>query len=277
MSFVASLKGFGLLPYIFFPDSDRNLITIDINLPLGTKIERTEQVIAVIEAHMKQELIAGNERVAGVLDWSSYIGKGPESYDFGYQADELNSSYAHILVNTTSSDTNQMVIDRLDQFCFETFPDADVRVTRVGQGGGGTPIEIRMSGPSPNTLFEFSERMKQQLVSIPGTKNVRDDWGLKIKKFVIDIDQARAHNASLTNLDIATSLRTVLTGFKSGDFREEDDSFPIIMRSETSEQQTVQTLETTNILSQSTGKGVPLSQVAITSNWAVTRKIRGKT
>ena len=32
--FFLSLFGFGLLPFIFFPDSERNLVTVDLNLPL---------------------------------------------------------------------------------------------------------------------------------------------------------------------------------------------------------------------------------------------------
>ena len=260
--FFGSMKCFSLIPFIFFPDSDRNLITIDVNLPLGTKIERTETIVLEIETFMKKALQVTEERPKGIIDWSSYIGQGPESYDLGYSADEPNSSYAHILANTSSGDDNQMIIDRLDEFCFRNFPDADIRVTRLAQGGGGTPIEVRISGALPDKLFEISESIKQTLHEIPGTKNIKDDWGPKIKKFVIDIDQAKAHNAGLTNQDIAVSLQTVLTGVKAGDFREEADSFPILMRSETSEQQTVQTLETTNILSQSTGNGVPLSQVA---------------
>ena len=266
--FFVSIKCFSLIPFIFFPDSDRNLITIDVNLPLGTKIERTETIVSTIETFMREEFRVMEERPQGIVDWSSYVGKGPESYDLGYIADEANSSYAHILVNTSSGDDNQMIIDRLDDYCFRNFPNADIRVTRLAQGGGGTPIEVRISGPLPGKLFEISERLKKKLYKIPGTKNIKDDWGPKIKKLVIDIDQAKAHNAGLTNQDIAVSLQTVLTGVKAGDFREDADSFPILMRSETSEQQTVQTLETTNILSQSTGNGVPLSQVArIVPQW----------
>ena len=35
--FMMSLYGFGLLPFIFFPDSERNLVTLDLNLPLGAE------------------------------------------------------------------------------------------------------------------------------------------------------------------------------------------------------------------------------------------------
>jgi multidrug efflux pump subunit AcrB len=99
-------------------------------------------------------------------------------------------------------------------------------------------------------------------------KNVKDDWGPKGKKFVIDIDQNKARSAGVTNQDIATSLQTVLDGFKTGEYREGDKSIPIIMLNNQSKQQTLSSLETVNIYAQNTGRSVPLLQVAsIVPDW----------
>jgi multidrug efflux pump subunit AcrB len=54
----------------------------------------------------------------------------------------------------------------------------------------------------------------------------------------------------------------VLSGIKTGEFREDDKSIPIMMRSDESQQQTFETIETLNLFSQSTGKSVPFLQVA---------------
>jgi len=64
----------------------------------------------------------------------------------------------------------------------------------------------------------------------------------------------------------------VLDGFKTGEFREDDKSIPILMRSETSQEQTYESLETMNVYSQSSGKSVPLSQVAaMVPQWQYTK------
>lgn len=273
--FVISLKGFGMVPFIFFPDSDRNLVTVDINLPLGTKIETTLAVTAAIDAHIQNELLTGPDRKRGVEDWSAYIGQGPQSYDLGYSADEANSSYAHMLINTSHGDDNQMVIDNLSAFSLEQFPDADIRVKRLGQGGGGTPVEIRILGESPDQLFQLAAQVKGRLSEIPGTRNISDDWGPKLMKFTIDIDQAKAQSAGLTNYDIATSLKTVLSGVKTGVFRKGTDSLSIIMRSADATAQTIASIENTNIYAQSSGKVAPLSQVAeMIPQWDYAKIIR---
>ena len=48
-AFFLSLYGFGFIPFVFFPDSDRNMITVDINLPQGTRVEATQNVIKDID------------------------------------------------------------------------------------------------------------------------------------------------------------------------------------------------------------------------------------
>lgn len=266
--FVASLYGFTKLPFVFFPDSDRNMITVDINLPENTKIERTEEVVQRIEAYINSDLIVNSDREEGIVDWSAFIGEGPSSYDLGYSPDEANTNYAHMLVNTSTFLANADMVKKLDAYCFATFPNADIKVGFLGSGGGGTPIEIKVSGEDPDKLSVIAETVKLKLYGLTGTKNVKDDWGPKGKKFVIKINQNQARLAGVTNQDIAISLQTVLDGFKAGEYREEDKSIPIMMLSSQSNEQTNATLETLNVYSQSSGMSVPLLQVAsIVPQW----------
>ena len=260
--FFLSLYGFTKVAFVFFPDSDRNMFTVDINLPQGNKIESTTAVILEIEDFIKDSLQINENRPNGITDWSSYIGKGPESYDQGYTQDEPNSSYAHMLINTTEFIYNKDMIEKLDRFCFNAFPNADIKVSLLGAGGGGKPIEVKVSGENPDELSKISERIKMKLSEISGTKNVKDDWGPKSKKFIIDINQNRAQIAGVTSQDIATSLQTVLDGFQTGEYREGDKSIPIVMRGNSNQQQTLESLETLNVYAQGSGKSVPLLQVA---------------
>ena len=260
--FFTSLLGFGYVRFLFFPDSDRNMITVDVNLPIGIKIESTTEIVGQLEDFIQQNLLINENRTAGITDWSSYIGKGPASYDLGYKQEESDSSYAHMLINTSSFEINNKMIAKLDKFGFENFPNAEIKVGVLGAGGGGVPVEIKVSGINPDELAKISESIKAKLFKISGTKNIKDDWGPKSKKFLIDIDQNRAQAAGINSQDIATSLKTVLDGFKTGEYREDNKSIPIIMRSDVSQQQSLESLETLNIYAQSSGKSVPLLQVA---------------
>jgi multidrug efflux pump subunit AcrB len=271
---IGSVATFGLLPFNFFPDSERALVTVDIKLPLGTKIERTEAVVEKLERFIRKELLVyksgpsgagkppASGRTQGVVSWSSFIGEGPVSYDLGYQPEEANSAYAHMLINTSSGLDNELVIQKIDRFCFEQLPDAEVKAKRLSGGGTSVPVEVRLFGPDATVLYRLMEPIKEKLVQIQGTKSVGDNWGLRIKKLVIDIDQARAQRAGVTNSDVAVSLQTVLKGFKSSELRREDESIPIILRSEDAGDYSVARLEGVTVHAQNGAKSAPLGQVA---------------
>jgi multidrug efflux pump subunit AcrB len=261
-AFFISLLGFTKIPFVFFSDSDRNMVTVDINLPQGTRIEATKAIVERLEAYITAELLVNETRANGITDWSSYIGAGPESYDLGYTTDEPDPSYAHILINTSDFIYNNEMVKKLDAYSFNNFPNADIKVGLLGSGGSGTPIEIKISGENPDILSKLAEQTKEKLKTVSGTKNIKDDWGPKTKKFVVHINQSKAQMAGITSADIATSLQTVLDGFQTGEYRENDKSIPILMRSNESQQQTLASIETLNIYAQNSGKSVPLLQVA---------------
>ena len=270
--FVVSLLGFGFLPFIFFPDSQRNLLTLNLSLPLGTRIETTTARVQMLESYIADSLLVSPQRPRGVTDWAAFIGEGPPSYDLGYQPGEGSPGSAHLLLNTSSGEDNQWIIDRLDGFSFRSFPDAEARVSRLSGGSGGSDVAVRITGPDPDGLFAIAERIKQRLNGMTGTKNIGDDWGPKIKKVVVDIDQSKTRNAGLTNQDIALSLQAALAGFDMGAFREGDQSIPIVLRHESSQEVDVRQLESLNIFAQGSGKNVPLGQVAqVVPQWQLPR------
>ena len=274
--FLISLYGFTFVPSIFMPPNDRNLVVVDINYPLGTKIEITDSEVAMLETYIKDSLLVNENIEEGIINWSSYIGKGPEAYDLGYFAGEPNSSYAHMLLNTTSDFANEMVINKLRDFANRNIFDAEIKISRlVGSGGAEAPIEIRIAGDEPDELFRIADRIKTKLFQTPGAINITDDWGSRIKKIYVNIDENKLSRSGLTNQDVAISLLTSLDGFEVGEFRDEDQGIPITMKREGSENLAYNDIENLNVFSQSRGTSNPLSQVAgIEIPWQYSKILR---
>jgi multidrug efflux pump subunit AcrB len=274
--FVLSVISIPLLPFKLVPDSDRNLVTVDIKFPSGNQFAITEKTVGLIEEYIKDSLLVKNDEKPGVLDFSSFIGEGPEPYDLGYVKEEANSNYAHMLLNTTGDLDNEYVITKLDNFCFNNIPDADIRVNRLsGAGSSGTPVEIRVSGENPDLLASMAKKIKEKIINTPGSKNANDDWGPKIKKIIVNIDRDKAQRVGLSNRDVAMALSSGLSGFKVDDFRENDKSIPIYMKDENSNEHDIQSIESFNIYSAMTRKNVPLSQVAeVQVDWQFAKIIR---
>ena len=276
--FIAALLSMQLLPFKLVPDSDRNLVTVDIKFPQSTQIEYTEMAVTDIGDFILKELLVNPEKTdkPGVLDFSSFIGEGPEPYDLGYFKNEANSNYAHMLLNTTGDRDNDYIIARVDSFCLNHIPDADIRVNRLtGAGASGTPVEIRISGNDPEQLAAIAETVKTKLVTTEGAKNITDDWGPKTKKLIVDIDPFKAKRAGLTNMEIAMALNAGLSGMKIDDFRETDERIPIFMKSGNTDAHDIASVAAYNIYSAATGKNVTLSQVAdVRVDWQFAKYIR---
>ena len=273
---VVSLKLTGFIPFIFFPESDRPLVTANIELPIGTSIESTTAAVDEIETFVHDQLATDEERTEGVVSWSSYIGQGAPKYDLGYNPPEAAPYSAHVLLNTTSDSVNQHVIDRLEDFCLEHFPEMSATISKLQQGGGSAqPIAIRVSGKQMDKLNEIIEQIKGKLAAIPGSKNIQDDWGLRSKKLLVKVDQAKAQLAGITSQDIVTSLQTLLGGMEVERFREEDKSIPIVIRRELSDTPEIDRQATMNLYNQQTGQSVPLKQVAdIQVVWEASKILR---
>jgi multidrug efflux pump subunit AcrB len=260
---LVAFLGLGQLPFIFFPPSDKSTFTVALEMPLGTSIERTEEVAREVNGFIDRELRVSDERDSGVTRWGTWIGEGAPKFELSYNPEPPSPNYAFLLVRTTAREALLEMIPRLEAFARGTFPDLEVTAHPLGLGPPiEIPIEVRLSGDDTETLFGLVDRVRAHLRSIPGTKAVRDNWGLRTKKLVVRIDEARALRAGVTNEDVAVSLQTMLSGIQTTQFREADKVIPVTLRSVAADRQDLGKLETLNVYSQATGRSVPLKQVA---------------
>ena len=261
--FFIAMQGFKFIPNIFFPENDKAIYTAELELPIGTPIERTQDVVAQIEAFMNEELLANSERKEGIVNWSSYIGEGPPRFVLSFNPEPSAPEYAVLLVNTTSAEIIDELVEKTENFCLQHFPDLLAEVHRLPLGPPpDAPVAIRISGQNLDKVFQIAETVKTRLATIPGTKEIRDDWGQRTKKLIVQVNQPRAQRAGVTNQDIALTLQAALTGIETTQYREEDEIIPITLRSVAAERHDIGKLETINVYAQATGRNVPLKQVA---------------
>ncbi|MEE8526510.1 MAG: efflux RND transporter permease subunit, partial [Thermoanaerobaculia bacterium] len=272
--FLLAILGLGLVPNIFFPPNDRATFTLEIELPVGTPIERTAAVVEQIEAHIHDNFLAGDRseggqgesedgEPAGIVNWVSFIGNGGPKFTLGYNPGLASPEYAIMLVNATSRPAVDRLIPPLERFANDHFPDLKAIIRPLSQGPPAwPPVEVRISGRDTDVLFDLVDQVKAKMREIPGTRLIDDDWGPRAKKIVVAVDEARARRAGVSNQDVAISLQTHLDGIDITEYREDDQLIPVILRSVAAGRLALETLETPNVYSQATGTSVPLSQVA---------------
>ena len=262
--FGVAMQGFQYVPAIFFPPSDKASFTVDLALPTGSSIGRTEEVVRELDRFVREELAVSVDRTDGITNWATFIGEAAPRFYLAYVPASGRPEYAVAIFNATSRKMiTEELIPKMETFCFERFPDLEATMRTLQLGPPiESPIQVRISGREPDEIFDISDRVKAQLRSTVGTKNIHDDWGLRSKKLVVKIDQPRARRSGVTNQDIATSLQTILSGFETTQFREQNEITPVVLRSVAADRQDVGKLESLNVYAQNTGTSVPLLQVA---------------
>ena len=261
--FALSLWGLGFVPKIFFPPSDRPLLEAQYEMPLGTPIETMSEIVADIERFYAEELAPTEDDPEGITNWSTYVGGPAPRYVLVYSPGSALPNFAIQLVNCTSRATVDAVMDPIREYCRQEYPDLKVTLKAPLLGAViENPIEVRVSGPDTETIFEIADAIKGKLGETPGVRTIDDDWGQRTKKLVIDVDQPRARRAGVSSQDVAVSLQALLSGFQVTEYREDDEGLPVTMRAVSADREDLGNIEALNVFSQVTGESVPLKQVA---------------
>jgi multidrug efflux pump subunit AcrB len=274
--FTSAIWTLGFVPNVFFPPSDRLYFTAELELPLGTDILTTEAMVEDIENFVATELQSNDTRSEGVMNWVSYVGSGGARFVLSHNPKPSSPNYALMVLNTTSAEIIDPLMERLGDFARERYPDLQAQIKRIENGAAiAKPVEVRLSGPDEGQLFQIVEDLRTEMTRAPGLYSVSDDWGLRTKKLRVNIDQQRALRVGVTSEDIAVSLQTSLSGLQLTEFRDGTEIVPVVLRSVAADRSGIQKLESVSVYAQATGQSVPLSQVAdIEVQWEPAKVLR---
>ncbi|MBE1299511.1 MAG: MMPL family transporter [Alteromonadaceae bacterium] len=261
--FFLAIKALGLVPSLFFPPSDRTYFKVELELPVGTRIEETQRISQLIEQYMETELAVNESRKEGVTDWITYVGSGGPRFLLTHSPKPSSAYFSLFVVHVSSLPVLDEMMAKLEQHALQSYPDVLIKLRKIENASPvDNPVEIRVKGKDKDTLFAIVDAIKQKMRETNGLKSIRDNWGLPIKKLVVKVNQPRARRAGISSKDIAVSLQTELSGLELTQYREGDDVIPIIMRSTDADRQDIGKLEALAVYSQASGFSVPLRQVA---------------
>ena len=260
--FALALFSFRFVPAIFFPPSDDPRFKLDIDLPQATAIEHTDTVVRQIEAFIDQNLMATDTR-EGIVNYTTFIGTGGPRIVLNHTGGQSSSNAAFFLFNTTSAVPIEMLMNELRHYLFENFPDMSVSLRKFENGSAvSKPIEIRVSGDAITKLYQLSDQIKLRLEAMPGTAGIKDDWGPKVQKIVMEVDEVAARRVNVTNADVARSLNTSFSGKEVTEYREDDKLIPVVVRAERTAANEASLATSLNIFSQSGNRSYAFDELA---------------
>ncbi|MEO1202411.1 MAG: efflux RND transporter permease subunit, partial [Pseudomonadota bacterium] len=259
--FVLAIYGMGLVRQEFIAPSEDPIFTAKLEMPLGTSIEASQAVLDSVDAFMRETYYDADE--APVRNWLTFIGDGGPRFMLSLNPPNPNPANTFLVANTFDGKQVESVMSGMERFVRANHPDLGAQIKRLENGPPvDYPIIVRLSGSDFDTLYRLSDEVTEFLYTLPGVSDVKNTWGLQTKKLKIRVDQELARRAGVTSEDVAYSLQTSLTGIDLTQYREGNEIIPITLRTEAAYRQDISKLEGLTVFSQSTGRNVPLKQVA---------------
>jgi multidrug efflux pump len=258
VAFVAAVFGFTKIPRILFPNGDRNQYTVNLDFPAGTHIEVTDRTVREFSAWLQDK--KENPEITGAI---AYVGNGGPRFFLSLAPTDPDPNSAFVIVNTQTGDQVDELIKRTRQQLLDHFPNVLGRVKAMFLGSSEPGIlEIRLSGPNIDVLWEQAEQLKAGFRKIIGTLDIKHDWNNRVVSTKVEVDQNRARRAGITSKDVADSLSSFIDGYTITDFHQGNVDIPIVGRGIKTERDSSSSLQTLNVYSRSKKTGVPLNQVA---------------
>lgn len=249
--FSLSLIPLKLVGTEFMPRSDEGGLTVSVELPVGTPLEKTNEAIRRLEQYIGQ--------VPDVQYFNTMVGGG------GGRGSSSGANTGQIEVQLRSKDQRQKptseIADEIRKFGM-TIKDAKVFVSESDSrgGGGGSAVRILVAGKDPEKTNELANQVRDIVAKVNGTTDARTDWSLGQPEVQIKVDHSRAAYYGVSVQDVANTARAAINGESAGVFRDGDKEVDITVKMADSDTQDINNLE--NLLVTSNGKSVTLGQVA---------------
>jgi multidrug efflux pump subunit AcrB len=238
----------------FFPEAERDQFSVELWMPTGTKLEKTEKAILRIESLLK------NDR--RVKSYATFVGRSAPRFYYNYSPEVPVSNYAQILINTSDKKATESLYGELKSSVGGIVPEGRPHVRLMQQGQPLTsPVEIRIAGDDINKLKELGDQVSSILRNIPGTDMIRNDfredyYGLRLQP------KPGASRLGFTTTSISQMVYTSFCGYPVTTMYEGDKQVNIVLKLDGKYIKIADDLQNLYLQSPVTGASVPLREIA---------------
>ncbi|TFG81824.1 MAG: efflux RND transporter permease subunit [Chromatiales bacterium] len=236
-----------------FPDTDPRNATIDVRLPQGASIERTDAIMRTIEAKLP--------KYGDIKFFLTTVGGTVGTHmaqTSGTHMGQIYIEFKEMSLRSTNS-TELVAVIRKD---VGVMPGAEIKVDKQEEGPPtGAPVSIEVSGDDFDTLSEATARIVRAIETTPGLVDLQDDFEEALPELRVTVDRQRAALFGLDTAGVGNFLRTAIYGSESSKFRADEDEFDITVRLPLDQRDTADVLSALQIPVPG-GGSVPLTTVA---------------
>lgn len=272
--FFAAILSLGGVKVEFFPDITPEQTVISVEMPIGTSIQKTNEVVERVEAVVQKEV---DRKPTNIRHFVTNVGTAA-SNPFAVSNDNTNTAEISIEfykkpdrqrlarkfhVSAAYMDPFQ-TIDRLRE-AVKTIPGGKITVKQQEQGPPtGKAVSIEISGDNFAQLTDIAKNVRGVVERTEGVVNVADSLSKGNPEFNVSVDRDKAAVQGVSTLQVASTLRSAVNGSIVSEYRDDEDEVDIVVKLQDAQRNDLNFLQYLTIPGRD-GVKVPLSQVATIS------------
>ncbi len=198
----------GIVPTEFFPPSDEELIFVNIEAPIGLKLDETNSIVRNIEEKLRH--------YPEIINFSTVVGNSGPSQDGTGQASGNASHLAGITVKLSDKHDRNRTSFELADIMRKDLASIDRATIRVSSLAGGPPsgsaFEARISGDDLREIDRIASDLKEVLASIPGTTDISISLKNAPADYTFTLDKNRLAYYRLDAASVGSTLRMAISG-----------------------------------------------------------------
>ena len=242
------------LKFRMVPFADRDQFAVEIYLRPDTPLERTGAV-----ADSVYRALRADERVKSV---TSFVGCSSPRFQMSYAPQIAGKNYAQFIVNTTSVDDTEAILDEYADAWAERFPEAYVKFKQLDYQNVPS-LEFRFYGSDIDSLRLSADRLMARMRQMPELVWVHSDY--EDPRAVVDVrlDPVTAPQLGITRTLAAVNLALAAGDVPVGSVWEGDYKLPVVLKNDARQgERSLADIGDTYLSSSVPGVSVPLRQVA---------------
>ena len=253
-SVVVSLLIATQLKFRMVPFADRDQFAVEIYLRPDTPLERTGAV-----ADSVYRALRADERVKSV---TSFVGCSSPRFQMSYAPQIAGKNYAQFIVNTTSVDDTESILDEYADVWADRFPEAYVKFKQLDYQNVPS-LEFRFYGSDIDSLRAAADRLMARMRQMPELQWVHTDYEDPRAIAEVRLDPVTASQLGITRTVVAANMALASGDVAVGSVWEGDYRLPVVLKRDARlGARSLSDIGDTYVSSPVPGVSVPLRQIA---------------
>jgi multidrug efflux pump subunit AcrB len=277
----------------FFPDDVQYWSYVDVWLPNDANFDATNQAAQRVEQIIRQQAEAWGKQhpekdgsPTQILKYvTTWVGGGGPRFWFSASPQARQLNYAQVLVQLTDKDLTPQFVNQVQPALSAGIPGVRCDYRQLQTNPINYPVEIRVvsqadvsstrSAQDIAEMRKIASQVENIMRSAMEARRVRNEWEKDSFQVTLNIDPDRANLAGITNLDVANSATSAMSGTVVTTLQEGDKNISVAARLRADERSKLSDIQNLYVYSGSSQDAtkIPLMQISDIQNSMSTNRI----